>query len=55
MAIHWKALEEHVLMVPLAFLFNHFREEDAFSEFFSQNLSPQRVKIIHHYLGRLLQ
>jgi hypothetical protein len=25
MTIHWKALEEHLLMVPLVFLFNHFR------------------------------
>jgi hypothetical protein len=25
MTIHWKMLEEHFLMVPLVFLFNHFR------------------------------
>jgi glucose-6-phosphate-specific signal transduction histidine kinase len=24
MTIHWKALEEHFLMVPLVFLFTHF-------------------------------
>jgi hypothetical protein len=26
MTTHWKALEEHFLMVPLVFQFNHFRE-----------------------------
>jgi hypothetical protein len=40
MTIHWKALEEHFLMVPLVFRFNHFRGENAFSELFSKNLSP---------------
>jgi hypothetical protein len=35
MTIHWKALDKHFLMVP----FNHF-QGDAFSEFFSKNLSP---------------
>jgi hypothetical protein len=29
--IHWKALEEHFLMVQLVFRFNHFRGENAFS------------------------
>jgi hypothetical protein len=39
MTIHWKAHEEHFLMVPLVFRFNHFGiilGENAFSEFFSQ-------------------
>jgi hypothetical protein len=35
MTIHWKALEEHFLMVPLVFM------ENAFSEFFSKK---SRVK-----------
>jgi hypothetical protein len=35
MTIHWKALEEHFLMVPLVFRFYHFRGKNAFSEFFS--------------------
>jgi hypothetical protein len=43
MTIHWKALGEHVLMVPLVVqyyeLFNHFWWKDAFSEFFSNNPS----------------
>jgi hypothetical protein len=38
MTIHWKALEEHFLMVPLVFLDNDFREKNAFSEIFSKNL-----------------
>jgi hypothetical protein len=33
--IHWNALEEHFLMVPLVFRFNHFWGKNAFSEFFS--------------------
>jgi hypothetical protein len=41
MTIHWKALEEHFLMVPLVFQFNHFWGENAFSDFFlSKILSP---------------
>jgi hypothetical protein len=32
MTIHWKALEEHFLMVPLVFRFNHFQGENAFSK-----------------------
>jgi hypothetical protein len=36
MTIHWKAIEEHFLTVPLVFRFNHFRRENAFSEFFSK-------------------
>jgi hypothetical protein len=39
MTIHWKALEEHFLMVTLVSLFNHFPEKNAFSEFFSKKLS----------------
>jgi hypothetical protein len=39
MTIHWKALEEHFLVVRLVFGFNNVRE-DPFSEFFSKNLSP---------------
>jgi hypothetical protein len=38
MTIHWIALEEHFLMVPLVWQFNHFRGTNAFSEFFSKNL-----------------
>jgi hypothetical protein len=37
--IHWKALEEHFLMVPLVFRFNHFRGK---FEFFSKK--PQYLK-----------
>jgi hypothetical protein len=36
--IHWKALEEHFLMLPLVVRFNHFRGKCTFSEFF-QNFS----------------
>jgi hypothetical protein len=46
MTIHWKALEEHFLMVPLLFRFSHFQGENPFSEFFSKNLSPERVKVV---------
>jgi hypothetical protein len=35
MTIDWKALEEHVLMVPVVFQFNHFLGENTFSELFS--------------------
>jgi hypothetical protein len=36
--IHWKALEEHFLMVPLVFRVAHFRAGNAaFSEFFLRN------------------
>jgi hypothetical protein len=34
MTIHWKVVEEHFLMVV------HFPVKNAFSEFFSKNLSP---------------
>jgi hypothetical protein len=37
MTIHWKALEEHFLMVPFVFRFTHFLGKNAFSEFFSKN------------------
>jgi hypothetical protein len=43
MTIHWKGLEEHFLMVPLVFRFNHFGEIK-FSEFFSKK--PQSLKSI---------
>jgi hypothetical protein len=36
MTIHWKGLEEHFLMVPLDFQFNHFWRQNQFSEFFSK-------------------
>jgi hypothetical protein len=39
MTIHWKALEEHFPLVPLEFSFNHFRGQNAFSEFFLQKTS----------------
>jgi hypothetical protein len=42
MTIHWKAIEEHILMVP--FLFRLFFRGNAFSEFFSTNASPYSVK-----------
>jgi mannitol-1-phosphate/altronate dehydrogenase len=32
MTIHWKALEEHFLMVALIFRFNQFRGENVFSQ-----------------------
>jgi hypothetical protein len=48
MTIHWKALEEHFLMVPLVFQFNHLRGERGFSEFFSKNLSPSSVMLRWH-------
>jgi hypothetical protein len=41
MTIHWRALEEHFLMVPLVFRFNHFWREKALSEFFSEK--PQSL------------
>jgi hypothetical protein len=31
--IHWKALEEHFLMVPLVFRFNHFHGKIHFQNF----------------------
>jgi hypothetical protein len=38
MTIHWKALQEHILMVTLVFWIQPFLEENAFSEFFSKTL-----------------
>jgi hypothetical protein len=41
MTIHWKAIEEHFLMVPFVFQFTgnrHFRGENAFSGFFFKKL-----------------
>jgi hypothetical protein len=34
MTIHWKALKEHFLKLPLVFQFNHFQGKNAFSEYF---------------------
>jgi hypothetical protein len=48
MTIHWKALEEHFLMVPFVFHFNHFQGENVFSEFVSKNLPLKEVKSFHH-------
>jgi hypothetical protein len=40
MTIHWKALEEHFVMVALVVRFNHFRAKNAFSDnFFSHKTS----------------
>jgi hypothetical protein len=48
MTIHWKFFEDHFLMVPFfdptIFRSNHFQGANAFSEFFSKNLSPKTVK-----------
>jgi hypothetical protein len=35
MTSHWKALDEHFLMVPVVFRSNHFWGENAFSDLFS--------------------
>jgi hypothetical protein len=43
MTIHWKALDEHFLMVPLVFRFNHYWGKTAFFKIFSKHLSPERV------------
>jgi hypothetical protein len=40
MTIHWKACEEHFLMVPLFFRFNHFCGKMHFLNFSQKNLSP---------------
>jgi hypothetical protein len=48
MTFHWKAVEEHVLMVPLVVQpFNHFGGKNAFSEFFSKK--PQPLKRVQQY------
>jgi hypothetical protein len=39
MTIHWKALEEHLLMVPLV-----FRGENIFSEFFAEKPVLKELK-----------
>jgi hypothetical protein len=39
MTIHWKALEEHFLMLPLVFDSTILGENS-----FKKNLSPQRIK-----------
>jgi hypothetical protein len=46
MTIHWKALEEHFLMVPLVFRFNNFQVKNAFSEFFS------KLMVFQDYQGK---
>jgi hypothetical protein len=35
-SIHWKALEEHVLMLPFVVRFNYFRGGNTFFEFFTK-------------------
>jgi hypothetical protein len=39
MTIHWKALEEHFLMVQLVFRFSHFQGKNEFFEFFSKKVT----------------
>jgi hypothetical protein len=39
MTIHWKALEEQFLMLPLFLRFTHFWGKNAFSEFFLKKTS----------------
>jgi hypothetical protein len=39
MTIHWKCLEEHFMMVPLVFRFNHFRGKIHFLTFSRTHLS----------------
>jgi hypothetical protein len=41
MPIYWKALEDHFLMVPLVFQFNHFRGKMHFLNF-SPKARPYR-------------
>jgi hypothetical protein len=41
MTIHWKALEEHFLMVPFVFQFNHFPGKNAFFSKTHQFLKSQ--------------
>jgi hypothetical protein len=38
MTIHWKALEQHFLMVPLVFWFTHFWGKNIFFEFFPKKI-----------------
>jgi 23S rRNA maturation mini-RNase III len=47
MTIHWKAFEEHFLMVPLLFRFIHFWVGDAFYEFFSKKSLVSWKKKLH--------
>jgi hypothetical protein len=42
MTIHWEALEEHFLMVPLFFRFIHFWGNNLFSELFARK--PQSFR-----------
>jgi hypothetical protein len=39
MTIHWNALEDHFVTVPLVFLFYHHWGEKSFSDFFSKKNS----------------
>jgi hypothetical protein len=45
MTIHWKGLEEHILMVPLVFLFTDFRGKKKinFLKFSQKNLRPLKT------------
>jgi hypothetical protein len=46
MTIHWKGLEEHFLMVPLVFRFNHVQgEKNYFLIFFSQKNSVLKAYV----------
>jgi hypothetical protein len=50
MTIHWNALEEHFLLVPIVFFEStSFLGGNAFSEFFSKNLSPKEIKGYEKY------
>jgi hypothetical protein len=51
MTIHWKALEEHFLMVTFVFRFTHFRGKNAFSEFFSTSVLKELRPIDLWYIG----
>jgi hypothetical protein len=44
MTIHWKAIDDHLLMVPSVFHFNHFWVKNAFSEFFSEKTGLKQLK-----------
>jgi hypothetical protein len=45
MTIHWKALEEHFLMVPLVFGFTLFWGKNIFSELFSKKPLMARSEV----------
>jgi hypothetical protein len=49
MTIHWKALDKHILMVPLVFRFNHFWEENGFYFIFlTKYLSLKSESLARH-------